>query len=90
MDSQTCPDCSGTVNHPPDEQFDFLKETEKLIDEINKLTERIGGIPYGALKDAPQEERMKKFRELYDERKAKILRIEEINKICIEKGYITA
>lgn len=96
----TCPSYACAVHKPdqqalgdpkdsvhPFEQEAFLAEVEKLISQIQECTQLIGGIPHSG---RTRDQIVERYRELYDERKAKILRVEEINRLCIEKGYITA
>lgn len=73
----------------PFEQEAFLAETDKLISEINTINQRMAGIPR-AYPRHPHSARLNAYKKLYDDRKTKVLRIQEINKICIEKGYIQA
>ncbi len=94
-DQQSPADAQAILGSPPGipvsvytEQELFLKEAETLIQEINKINERMAGIPR-ARPARPKELRLELYKQLYDERKAKILRVEEINKVCLEKGYIT-
>ena len=58
-------------------------EAENLVKAIHLATQMIGG-----LGKTPKHLRSDRLKELYDTRNVNILRMHEIHRIAVEKGYI--